>query len=314
MHPAYSVIVFTTASGMGYGLLALLGLVGAAHGPASTLAFGATCLALAFALIATGLMASTAHLGHPERAWRALSQWRSSWLSREGVAAIVTFAPALAFGWAWLTPQADPNLIRVLGLITLGCCAVTVTFTGMIYQSLQTIRQWHHPLVTPIYLAFSLSTGSALLMAIAQGFGRGQVVQSTVTAASLVLVLALKLMWWRAIDRDPGRFTMGDATGLKELGAVRQWEVPHTAENFVMNEMGYRIARKHVQKLRRLVMAGLALALALSLVTLARIPALAIPAAVLAAFAAYAAALLERWLFFAEARHVVNLYYGAARA
>ncbi len=314
MHPAYSVIVFTTASGMGYGLLALLGLVGAVHGPASTFAFGVTCLAFAFALIGAGLMASTAHLGHPERAWRALSQWRSSWLSREGVAAIVTFAPALAFGWAWLTPQADPHLIRALGLVTLCCCAVTVGFTGMIYQSLRTIRQWHHPLVTPVYLAFALATGSTLLMAIAQGFGRGQVVQSTITAGTLVLVLVLKILWWRAIDRDPGRFTMGDATGLKKLGEVRQWEVPHTAENFVMNEMGYRIARKHATKLRRLVVAGLALALALSLVTFAPVPALAIPAAILAAFVAYAAAFLERWLLFAEARHVVNLYYGTARA
>jgi DMSO reductase anchor subunit len=314
MHPAYSVIVFTTASGMGYGLLALLGLVGAAHGPASNWWFAATCLAVAFALIGVGLLSSTAHLGHPERAWRALSQWRSSWLSREGVAAIVTFAPGLAFGWAWLDPDADPYLLDILGLATLALSAVTVACTGMIYQSLATIRHWHHPLVTPIYLAFALATGSALLMAIAEIFGRGQVVLSTITAASLVLVLVLKRLWWRAVDRDPGRFTMGDATGLGTLGEVRQWEIPHTAGNFVMNEMGYRIARKHAEKLRRLVAAGLVLALALSLVAFTGIKALAIPAAVVAAATAYAAAFLERWLFFAEARHVVGLYYGAPRA
>src|SRR3990172_1833150 len=123
MHPAYSVIVFTTAPGMGYGLLALLGLVGAAHGPVSSWWFGATCLAFALALIGVGLLSSTAHLGHPERAWRALSQWRSSWLSREGVAAIVTFLPGLAFAWVWLDPQADPQLTRILGLVTLALCA-----------------------------------------------------------------------------------------------------------------------------------------------------------------------------------------------
>ena len=32
MHPAYSVILFTTASGAGYGLLALLAMVAFAHG------------------------------------------------------------------------------------------------------------------------------------------------------------------------------------------------------------------------------------------------------------------------------------------
>ncbi len=314
MHPAYSVIVFTTATGAGYGLLGLLGLVGAAHGPASTFAFGAVCLVFAFALIVVGLLSSTAHLGHPERGWRALSEWRSSWLSREGVAAIVTFLPGLAFAWAWLSPDASHEVVRILGLATLAMCAVTLACTGMIYQSLPTIRHWHHPLVTPVYLAFALATGSCLLMAIAQVFGRGQIVQSGITAASLALVMALKLAWWRAVDRDPGRFTMGDATGLGQMGDVRQWEAPHTAGNFVMNEMGYRIARKHAAKLRRLVIAGLALALALSLVTFSGLPGLDIPAAILAAAAALAAAFLERWLFFAEARHLVTLYYGAARA
>ena len=34
-------------------------------------------------LLAGGLLASFFHLGRPERAWRAASQWRTSWLSRE---------------------------------------------------------------------------------------------------------------------------------------------------------------------------------------------------------------------------------------
>ncbi|MGE0726177.1 MAG: DmsC/YnfH family molybdoenzyme membrane anchor subunit, partial [Alphaproteobacteria bacterium] len=94
MHPALSVIVFTTASGAGYGLLALLGLL-APFGlvPASTW-FGLAATGLALVAVAGGLLSSTLHLGHPERAWRAMSQWRSSWLSREGLAAVVSFFPA----------------------------------------------------------------------------------------------------------------------------------------------------------------------------------------------------------------------------
>ena len=95
MHPAYSVILFTTASGAGYGLLALLGLVGFNHGPASSLIFGLTAMVIALGLITIGLLSSTFHLGHPERAWRAFSQWRSSWLSREGVAAVLTYLPLI---------------------------------------------------------------------------------------------------------------------------------------------------------------------------------------------------------------------------
>ena len=314
MHPAASLVAFTTTAGAGYGLLFLLGIAAPLGLLPAAGWFGVVALGLSLGLIGLALAASTLHLGHPERAWRAFSQWRTSWLSREGVAAIVTFLPGLAFAWVWLDPQADPQLTRILGLVTLVLCAVTVYCTGMIYQSLATIAHWHHPLVSPIYLAFALATGSGLLMAIAQAFGRGQAVQSMITALSLVVVLALKLIWWRAVDRDPGRFTMGDATGLGGLGEVRQWEVPHTADNFVMTEMGYRIARKHAIKLRRLVVAAIALALALGLVTFSGVPALAVPAAGLAACLAYAAAFLERWLFFTEARHVVSLYYGAPRA
>jgi DMSO reductase anchor subunit len=184
----------------------------------------------------------------------------------------------------------------------------------MIYQSLPTVRQWHHPLVTPVYLAFALATGTCLLQALAQLFGRGQCVQTTITVASLALALGLKLLWWRACDRDEGRFTMGEATGLGRFGEVRQWEAPHTARNFVMNEMGYRVARSHARRLRRFVVAGLAAALVLSLLTLTGLSHVAIPAAAAAALAVLAATLVERWLFFAEARHVVSLYYGTARA
>ena len=94
MHPAASIIVFTTLSGLGYGLAAVLGL--GLLDPAAL----ATRLAylLALALISGGLMSSTLHLGNPQRAWRALSQWRSSWLSREGVLAIATLCAADLLG------------------------------------------------------------------------------------------------------------------------------------------------------------------------------------------------------------------------
>src|SRR5256885_1551665 len=102
MHPAFSVIIFTTASGAGYGLLALLGL-GATLGllPAD-FTFGLVAFGLALGLITGGLLSSTLHLGHPERAWRAFSQWRTSWLSREGVASVATYLPAGLFALGWV--------------------------------------------------------------------------------------------------------------------------------------------------------------------------------------------------------------------
>jgi len=314
MHPAYSVIVFTTSSGAGYGLLALLGLVGAAHGPASGFWFGATSLVLALGLISAGLLSSMLHLGRPERAWRAFSQWGTSWLSREGVAAVATFVPALVFGALWLWPSSGRAVVAGAGLATFLMCAVTVHCTAMIYASLKTIRQWHQGLVPFVYQAFALATGSALLLFVSSLFGRGQPVQAAITVAALALCILLKLLYWRAIDSDPGRFTIEQATGLGRIGPVRQWEVPHTSANFVMKEMGYRVARKHAEKLRAIVLAALGLALLLAVPSFFAEGSVATLAAGVGAAAALVAALVERWLFFAEAQHVVTLYYGAARA
>lgn len=313
MHPAYSVIVFSTLSGAGYGLLALAALAGASHGPASSFAFGALVMAIGLGLVTLGLLASTLHLGHPERAWRAMSQWRSSWLSREGAAALATYLPALVFGWLWLEPASSPAAIRSAGLVLALMCALTVICTAMIYASLATIRQWRHPLVLPVYLVMALATGAAFLLAIAVPFGRGALVLGVIAIAALIAVMVLKLWYWRAVDREPRTLTTAMATGLPE--PVRQWEPAHTAQNFVMREMGYRVGRRHARRLRRLVLALFALAALLALPALLLGSGVAASlAAGAAAAAALAGALIERWLFFAEAEHVSSLYYGGASA
>lgn len=309
MHPAYSVILFTTASGAGYGLLALLGLVGISHGEASSLAFGLTAMVIALGLITVGLLASTFHLGHPERAWRAFSQWRSSWLSREGVAAVVTYVPALLFGLVWSRLVDAPALLKPLAILTLVMALVTVFCTGKIYSTLTTIRAWNNKLTVPVYLILALATGACVLAAITSVFGNFPAFLVYFSSAWLVAAIALKLAYWHVIDTDPRDRTIEQATGLGSIGRVSQWEVPHTSENYVQKEMGYAVARKHAAKLRRLVILLFVAALLLMLLALL-VPYAAILAAALALFAAA----VERWLFFAEAQHVVTLFYGAKAA
>ncbi len=307
MNPAYSVILFTTASGAGYGLLALLGLVGFNHGPVSIFAFGITAIIIALGLITIGLLSSTLHLGHPERAWRAFSQWRSSWLSREGVAAVATYVPALLFGVVWTDIIHAPAIVGPLGLLTGIMCAITVFCTAKIYSTLKTIRAWNNALTEPVYLAFALATGGALMTAIATVFGRYQIFQAILTGAAVILVAVLKYFYWRSIDSAERTHTMAAATGLGT--GVRQWEVPHTAENYIMKEMGFAVARKHALKLRNSVFFLLLISL-LALAACQITPWFSF----IAVLAVLVAAVFERWLFFAEAQHVVSLYYGAEKA
>jgi DMSO reductase anchor subunit len=309
MHPAYSVILFTTASGAGYGLLALVGLTGASHGSASDFWFGAVSMLVALGLITVGLLSSTFHLGHPERAWRAFSQWRSSWLSREGVLAVATYIPACLFGLLWVLPDSNEILLTVLGVITAILAMVTVVCTAMIYASLSTIRAWRHWMVVPVYVIFSIATGAVLLFALASVFGRSGIpALGVITIVALVLAGLAKLVYWISIDNMKPIYTMGDATGLG--GDVRQWELPHTSENYIQSEMGFRVARKHAQKLRMIVGACLVAALVLVWAAFGFEGTAAPVFAVLAVVLASIGAVVERWLFFAQAKHVVSLFYG----
>ncbi len=65
MHPAYSIIFFTTASGLGYGLLAVAAVfVGTGWLPAAR-ELGAIIILVGVVLVTAGLLSSTFHLGHP---------------------------------------------------------------------------------------------------------------------------------------------------------------------------------------------------------------------------------------------------------
>ena len=315
MHPSYSVILFTTASGAGYGLLFLLAVLGATGQIAIERWFGVVGFGLALGLITIGLLASTFHLGHAERAWRALSQWRSSWLSREGVMAIATYVPAGLLAAAWVFLE---NVDGIWALVA-GCTAlfalVTVYCTGQIYATLRTIRQWYQPSVPWAYLALALATGALLLNLLAHGFGMAAAWMTWATVLLLGLALVLKLVYWRAIDRSPTPYTVGAATGLGHLGPVRPLEPPHTQANFVMREMGFKVARKHAGRLRVLaILFGFIIPIFASLLTIFSGELIGIAAAAIAVASCALGIVIERWLFFAEAEHVVTLYYGAQAA
>jgi sulfite dehydrogenase (quinone) subunit SoeC len=315
MHPAYSVILFTTLSGAGYGLLALVGLLGPLGLLPAERGFGLAAFGLAFAAISAGLLASTVHLGHPERAWRAFSQWRSSWLSREGVAALATYPPAGLYALGWVGLERTSGGWAPLGLLTAALAVLTVYCTAMIYVSLRPIRRWANGWVLPNYLALGLLTGALWLHLLVRLFAVPQPVVPGLAVAALLLAALLKLGYWRFIDRTRSAATPESATGLTGLGPVRLFEAPHSRENYLLREMGYRIARKHARRLRRIAAAlAFALPLALTGASLVLPGWAAAVAALIAALSATAGVLVERWLFFAEARHTVTLYYGASSA
>jgi DMSO reductase anchor subunit len=288
MNPAPSVILFSTLSGLGFGFLAFLGFgVLTPSGWAAFLLWG-----LGYGLAVAGLLAATFHLGNPKNGLKAFSQWRTSWLSREAWASVGTLAllaPVALSDWLGL------GLPRAFGWLGAALALGTVFTTGMIYAQIKAVPRWHHWLTPVMFLTFAVA-GGALLAG------------SALAPLALVAAGGVLLALWRTGDGAFARAgqTMGTATGLDRLGTPWIFEPAHTAGNYLLREMIYVVGRKHAQKLR-----WIALTLASLLPALVLLLPLGWPGVALAAVLHLAGTLAARWLFFAEAEHVVGLYYGA---
>ena len=305
MHPAKSVIFFTTISGAGFGLIALLSLA-LCFGMASfDTAFYISALIAVF-LSSAGLISSTFHLGNPQRAWRAVSQYQSSWLSREGVLSILTLGCfVLWIGSAYITGAAPAWIGALVALL----CGLTIFATAMIYAQLKPVPRWHSRLTPASYLGFGLSSGMLLFAA----FLPDQIGLGYIGMASLVLAWGIKMMWWQRADktgRDADGSSLASATGLTGYASVKLFEAPHLTKNYLMKEMVFEIGRKHGKKLRYISM-GLGFVLPSILLLLAGFFGAPVMVCAILAFGFHMTGLfVERWLFFAEAEHVVALYYG----
>src|SRR5438552_2597439 len=253
MHPALSIVLFTTASGAGFALLFLLGL-GAPLGllPPSA-SFGFAAIAVAVLLAAGGLASSAFHLGRPERAWRAFSQWRSSWLSREGVVSVLTFLPAAVFGIGWVFFGVRSGLVGLCGILAAVLAAATIYCTGMIYASLRPVHQWHNPWVVPNYFALGLMSALLVLDFLVRLWEPRAPGLAVATVILVIVAWWVKEGYWRSIDTNSAPSTVASATLLGSRGRVRMFEPPHTEENYLLKEMGFAIARKHRIRLRRIV-------------------------------------------------------------
>lgn len=315
MHPALSVILFTTASGTGYGLLILLMMLNLNGLLPTDSTLGIAGFAVGLTLVTAGLLASTFHLGHPERAWRAMSQWRTSWLSREGVAAIATYPLVLMFAAGWVIVGSTSGGWSLAGSLAILLAAITISATGMIYASLKTIPQWHNPLTVVNYLVLALAGGAVWLTCVGQLAGIETNLLALLTLLLLPISWALKYSYWTLVDKVPSQYDIGSATGLGGLGDVTLLEPPHTEPNFVQKEMGFTIARRHAKKLRRTaVIFAFILPTVLTVGVLLTSGGVATFLSVLAVLSITGGLLTERWLFFAEAVHVSMLFYGTPKA
>ncbi len=306
MHPAISVIFFTVLSGAGFGMLAMIGLdFPMSDNWVHVFVISAVGVGLAVA----GLISSTFHLGRPERAWRAFSQWRSSWLSREGIAAVATLCLFGVYSLWWMI---EGERILWLGyLVTIGA-VVTVFTTSMIYAQMKTVPHWNTILTPLVYLAFSLATGFLLAAGLANNNAYGGNTLANIAIGVVVFSWVIKVLWWQRAKASAflrsGSSSTATATGLGHIGKVALFDKPHSGPNYLTREMVHIIGRKHASKLRMIAMfiGGLLPFIIVLATYLGVVPQIAL---LVAAIFMIVGLFAERWLFFAEAEHSVSLYY-----
>ena len=288
MHPSPSVIIFTALSGLGFGLLVFLGLK--MPDVSGVLAF--IFFVIGFGLAVGGLISSTFHLGRPERSIKAFKQWRSSWLSREAIAAVFTLSIMAVYAIGRIFFDYD---IRILGVAGAIMSIVTVFTTSMIYAQLKSIPRWNTKLTPAYFLSLSLAGGALLA---------GQI-----KFCLLLLLISgiIQLLVWIKGDRALALSgtTIESGTGLGTIGRVRAFEPPHTGTNYLLKEFVHIVGRKHSAKLRMI-----ALILMIGTPILLLSLSFSYFLAALSVISHIAGLFISRWLFFAEAEHVVGLYYG----
>lgn len=303
MKPALSVIFFTVSSGAGLGLLVwlLIASLMADHirMDATTFYKGA---AIAAALITAGLISSTLHLANRKNAIYALTRIRTSWLAREGLLALLLYPLAALHLYALQAglPQVTPITLWLLIAVGVG----VLYCTGMIYGCLKTIPRWNTWMTPVKYVLFGLMSGAVLLPAVLSM--RPPEVGPVGKPMVAILLLAIGLIFYVAylLKHPRKQHTINDALGFQQ-GKVRLLDVGHSHGTFLTNEFGFAVARDKARLLR----------------WIAIVCAFIVPMILCyftkwfwaASLICLVGLLVERWLFFAEAEHVVRLYHGRQR-
>ncbi|MFO1268096.1 MAG: DmsC/YnfH family molybdoenzyme membrane anchor subunit [Rubrivivax sp.] len=352
MQPAWSVILLTTLVGAAQGLFlalytvhsyALVGLLPPSSGDARFAVGGS---AVALALLAAGLVASFFHLGRPERAWRAATMWRTSWLAREVIVLPAFMAAVALYGFLQFMAPAPVLHTTAAGLaldlaLAVGALAVALALalfvcTGMIYACLPFLAEWRTPLTPLNYTLMGMASGFTLAAALAATEAAGADASRTAFLAGWALVLTLLALAGRAaaLRRNAKlvpRSTLQTAIGIRHP-QIRQRSMGFMGGSFNTREFFHGRGPGTLRWVRLVMLAGAfvlpALLLALVLATdgrtaAASVAASAADATAIAATPATAALLAlavavqatgllaERWFFFAQARHPQNLYYQA---
>jgi DMSO reductase anchor subunit len=329
MHPALSVVFLTTLIGVGQGLFlalytaqsyAVVGLL-----PAQPAGFYVLGSVISLLLLIAGLIASFFHLGHPERAWRSATRWRTSWLSREVIVLPALMGAVFCYGLVhylhWdlsiigIRTTVPGDLALVIGAGGVLFAFLLFLCTGMIYACIKFLQEWATWLTVVNYTLFGLASG--FLLATAYAAYTAPELTAFFGGWTVVATLAVLMTRIASLVRNhrlKRRSTLQTAIGVRHAQLVQK------SQGFLGGSFNTRefFHGKPLWWLRTVKWAFLVLVFPIPLLlvwaglAMHGVGMAEAPAVLLAAFIVqYLGLLAERWFFFAQANHPQNLYYQA---
>ncbi len=309
MNPAFSVIFLTVLIGAGQGLFLALFGVEAAVGLKLLSTADSTRLfvsgsAICLVLTGLGLVASFFHLGHPERAWRAATMWRTSWLSREVIALPLFMAAVFAYGLGhyagWSTTMSLGAIGAVLSIALFIC-------TGMIYACIRFLQEWASPLTLVNYFLLGCASGFTLAAALV-AIVEPELIR-TLCASAIVLTIAGFAMRVASLMRNRA---LKPKSSLQTAIGIHHPRIVQKSQGFMGGSYNTRqfFHGRTPQLLRSIKWIFLVLAFLLPLILLVAGRQTGSASLLALAFIIQFGGLIaERWFFFAQANHPQNLYY-----
>ena len=323
MHPAFSVIFLTTLIGVGQGLFLALFTEQSYSAvnllPVQESGFYVTGSLIALAFLLGGLFAAVFHLGKPSymltRAWRGMTQWRTSWLSRELIAMPVTMGLVFLymvfhyFGWdanIFGTEEVTGQLSLVLGGITTVAVFGLFICTAMIYASVKFLQEWACALTVSNYILLGGASGFTLAAAYS-AYAAPELVGFYVGWAIIITLIGLASRGLHLFrnSRIKHKSTIQSAIGVRHT-KVRQEAMGMMGGSFNTREYFHGKTAAFLKSIKWIF-----------LVLVFPLPILLMWAGmdgskgllVTAFIVQYVGLLFERWFFFAQANHPQNIYY-----
>lgn len=321
MHPAFSVIFLTTLLGVGQGMFIALVFVQllTAAGILQTeltpefFAYG-TGVVLVF--VGLALFASFFHLGHPERAMKTITQWKTSWLSREVIAlpafggAAFLYGVIHFFGWDFNVFESENMVLSLslaMGLVGIILSVTLWVCTGMIYACIKFLQEWATPLTVVNFIMLGMASGYT-----------AATVYASIVKPELITFFAWSAIFFTALaaitrisamvrnSRIKPKSTPTSAIGIRHE-KIQQKSQGAMGGSYNTREYFHGKSESFISMIK---WGFLVLVFIVPVVFLIQgLTQTAMVALIVAAVVQYIGLVAERWYFFADSNHPQNIYY-----